>query len=499
MKVVLDITRMLRRSSQSTPTGIDRVELAYARHLLGSRAYKDRVAFVARVRASTWYFDADAVAGFTETLTRRWKHAEGRVTRRELGNIERFLDLAPGALTDIEPETPPRAALPDVLPTLKRLFSPVNLLPRLLRPRNSQGAVYLNVSHEGLGSGNGMRAMMRGHGLKPIYLVHDLIPLTHPEYVRPGDAEKHETRMRTVLASAEMVICNSHHTLDQLSAFAARSDMAMPANVVSPLGVENEFGVQELAMPEVHPYFLTVGTIEPRKNHLVLLHAWRVLVEKLGPKAPKLIIVGRRGWENENVIDIIERCRNLGGHVLECNRLPDAHLRRLMKQARGVLFPSFAEGYGLPLFEAMALRVPVICSDLQAFRDIAGEAPCYLDPIDGLGWARVIEDYARPDSAARDSQLRLLAQTRVPRWKDHFSIIDGIIDAVAAPAGEVRAPSPSWQPAISFERSKELIAAGELTDAGRALSLIAAQPHSSTRWSVAESSASSSYPGRIGA
>ena len=487
MKVVLDITRLLRRSSQATPTGIDRVELAYARHLLGARHYQDRAAFVARVRASTWYLDAETVAAFVDTLAQRWKQSEGRVTRRELGGVERFLDLAPGTLTDLEPEVP-RSTLPDVLPPLKRLFSPVNLLPRLLRPRHSQGGVYLNVSHEGLNSINGMRSMVRGHGLKPIYLVHDLIPLTHPEYVRPGDAEKHETRMRTVLASAEAIICNSHHTLNQLTAFAARSDIAAPPGVVSPLGVEDEFGADEPPMPEVHPFFLTVGTIEPRKNHLVLLHAWRVLVEKLGERAPKLIIVGRRGWENENVIDIIERCRNLGGHVLECNRLPDVHLRRLMRQARGVLFPSFAEGYGLPLFEAMALRVPVICSDLQAFRDIAGGAPCYLDPIDGLGWAQAIEEYTRPESEARAAQLRRLAGIRMPRWRDHFSIVDRIIDVVAetagaaAPASSTASALPvSWRPAISFERSKALISAGERSEAGRPFSLVAAHPHSSAR------------------
>ncbi|WP_428032553.1 glycosyltransferase family 4 protein [Ancylobacter sp.] len=480
MKVVLDITRLLRRSSQATPTGIDRVELAYARHLLASRHYQDRTAFVARVRASTWYLDAETIATFIEALARRWKQSEGRITRRELGDVERFLHLAPGALSEMEPPAPPRSALPDAIPPLQRLFSPVNLLPRLLRRRNAQGAVYLNVSHEGLNSIAGVRSMVRGHGLKPMYLVHDLIPLTHPEYVRPGDAEKHETRMRTVLASAEAVICNSRHTRNQLAAFAARSDLAVPPSVVSPLGIEDEFDTEEPALPAGHPFFLTVGTIEPRKNHLVLLHAWRVLVEKLGPKAPKLIIVGRRGWENENVIDIIERCRKLGDHVLECNRLPDGQLRRLMKQSRGVLFPSFAEGYGLPLFEAMALRVPVICSDLQAFRDVAGPAPCYLDPIDGLGWARAIEDYAQPDSQARAIQLRQLADVRMPRWSDHFSIVDRLIDVVAeSPA--IPAPSSPWRPAMSFERSKALIAAGERVDAGRSLAFATVRPHSSTR------------------
>lgn len=479
MKVVLDITRLLRRASQSTPTGIDRVELAYARHLLNSRRYHGDAAFVGRLRSSTWYLDAETVAGFVDALTARWKQAEGKVTRRELANLEGFLHLSPGTLTDLD--TLATRAVPDLVSPLQRLLSPVNLLPRLLKRRASKGAVYLNVSHEGLNSINGVRSMVRGHGLKPMYLVHDLIPLTHPEYVRPGDAEKHEARMRTVLASAEAIITNSHHTLSQLKSFAERNAMDVPPNVVSPLGIEDEFGLDEPVEAPAHPFFLTVGTIEPRKNHLVLLHAWRVLVEKLGPAAPKLVIVGRRGWENENVIDIIERCRNLGGHVLECNRLPDAHLRRLMKQAQAVLFPSFAEGYGLPLFEAMALRVPVICSNLQAFRDIAGTAPRYLDPIDGLGWARAIEDYADPASPARAEQMQALTFIRMPRWSDHFSIVDRVVEAVAAPA-QAPLPAFSGRPAASAERTRALISAGERRDGARpSFGFAAAQPHSSTR------------------
>lgn len=492
MKVVLDITRLLRRSGQRTPTGIDRVELAYARHLLSNPDYQNRAAFVARLRATTWYLDAETVSYFVDTLALRWKMSEARVTKRELFAIERFLGQPTGSLANLEPPAAPRSALPDMLPALRRLFSPVNLLPRLLRRRNADGAVYLNVSHEGLNSVNGMRAMARGHRMKPMFLVHDLIPLTHPEYVRPGDAEKHEMRMRTVLTSANAIVCNSRHTMGELNAFAERYRLPVPETVVSPLGIEDEFGGGEIANVTTHPFFLTIGTIEPRKNHLVLLHAWRVLVEKLGPKAPKLIIVGRRGWENENVVDIIERCRKLGDHVLECNRLPDAHLRWLMRQSRAVLFPSFAEGFGLPLFEALALRVPVICSELDVFRDIAGDAPRYLDPIDGLGWARTIEDYADPDSADRAAQFAKLARLDVPRWRDHFSVIDRLIDRVAEPSAKP-APRPAsppvaepsvvgWRPVPSFERNSALIFAGERsTEPVGSVSFCAAQPHSSMR------------------
>ena len=74
----------------------------------------------------------------------------------------------------------------------------------------------------------------------------------------------------------------------------------------------------------------------------------------------------------------------------------------------------------------------MICSSLDAFIEVAGPVPHYLDPIDGLGWARMIEEYARPDSQLRQSQIRRLDAVTVPRWSDHFEVIDQIIDSVGA-------------------------------------------------------------------
>ncbi|KAB2693671.1 glycosyltransferase family 4 protein [Ochrobactrum sp. Kaboul] len=450
MKAVLDITRLLRRATQATPTGIDRVELAYARHLLKSDTAD--IAFVARLRASTWYLNTDIVRSFVETQSTRWRLSATRVTRRELSMIEHFLGHPEGSLSKGLPETMLRSAFPDMLPSFQRLISSINLMPGRLRRRRYNGAVYLNVSHEGLNFPGGMRSIVHGHGMQPVFLVHDLIPLTHPEYVRIGDADKHQTRMRTVLESARAVICNSQDTQTQLENFAKTHQLSVPQSIVSPLGIEEEFGSIDTPPYNGTPFFIAVGTIEPRKNHLVLLHAWRTLVEKLGSKAPKLVIIGRRGWENENVIDIIERSRTLSQHVIECNRLPDLYVRRLMRQARAVLFPSFAEGFGLPLFEALALKVPVICSNLSVFRDIANDTPCYLDPIDGIGWANVIEEYAGPKSVKRLAQLKRLDNFQVPRWSEHFTDVDQLIDSIVTSKGG-RSLRADWPLRSSCEHS----------------------------------------------
>ena len=84
--------------------------------------------------------------------------------------------------------------------------------------------------------------------------------------------------------------------------------------------------------------------------------------------------------------------------------------------------PSFAEGFGLPVVEALALGAPVIASDLPALREAGGRAPDYLDPLDGPGWTAAVLDYAKPDSAMRRAQLKRMATWRPPNWDDHLNL-----------------------------------------------------------------------------
>ena len=93
------------------------------------------------------------------------------------------------------------------------------------------------------------------------------------------------------------------------------------------------------------------------------------------------------------------------------------------------LCPSFAEGFGLPVAEALALGVPVLCSDLPALREVGREAPEYLDPEDLTGWEDAILDYARKGSLRRQAQLTRLAAWRAPSWEEHFRKLQPLIDA----------------------------------------------------------------------
>jgi glycosyltransferase involved in cell wall biosynthesis len=138
---------------------------------------------------------------------------------------------------------------------------------------------------------------------------------------------------------------------------------------------------------------------------------------------------------------MLDRCPGLRGTVVEHNSLPDAEMAPLLKGARAVLLPSFAEGFGFPVIEALALGAPVLCSDIPALRETGGSVPEYLDPLDGLGWRAAILDYAAEPSPRRDAQLARLAGWRPPRWSEHFAEVDRFLAQLGeCPPGTSRRP-----------------------------------------------------------
>jgi glycosyltransferase involved in cell wall biosynthesis len=393
--IVFDLSRLLSRAYFTTPTGIDRVEYAYAVELLNQ--VPDRLRFAAVHPAGGYYgrLPIGAVRQFLAFTQARWQ------TRG-----------------DVEAEVRSQA--------IRHLFA---LRPRAVPVPLGQ-RVYIQASPHHLEDKLLVRNILRAEHARMVTLVHDVIPLTHPEFARPNGAAEHARRVQTIDTFADGIICNSQSTLDGLlSHLTPRRNRIMR---VAHLGCEwSDYPMQRAGGTDERPYFVCISTIEPRKNHLLLLNIWRRMVERLGDGAPRLILVGRRGWENENVIDVLDRSVILRDHVVEHADLDDRRLAHLMAGACAVLLPSFAEGYGMPVAEALAAGVPVIASDLPSLREVGDEVPEYLDPLDGLGWLEMILDYATPDSARRVAQLDRMAAWLPVSWATHIETVLEVADELA--------------------------------------------------------------------
>ena len=393
-EVVLDLSRLMSRILRSTPTGIDRVELTYAKELL--QRIPERLSFGGRFPYGVYgRLETEAVRRFLDHTLALWEGGEG--------SDKRALRLA-GA---------------------RHLAA---LRPRRI-PKRTAPRVFLQVSPHRLEDLAGTEAILRREDAMLVAMVHDLIPIEHPEYARPQGAEQHRQRIKVVARLARGIIANSAATRESLLPLLSER-IGHRSVAVALLGTELGSEPVHARSDVREPYFVCVATIEPRKNHLLLLNVWKRLVEERGPAAPTLHLVGKRGWENEQVVDMLERCVPLRGKVVEHSSMSDRDMRQLVVDARALLLPSFAEGFGMPVAEALAAGVPVIASDIAALREVGGSAADYLDPIDGPAWLRIVKDYADPHSLRRTEQLRRLAGWRAPTWDDHFTSVLKLIATI---------------------------------------------------------------------
>ncbi|MEM9736206.1 MAG: glycosyltransferase, partial [Pseudomonadota bacterium] len=160
------------------------------------------------------------------------------------------------------------------------------------------------------------------------------------------------------------------------------------------------------------------GTIEPRKNHALLLDIWARFWEQ-GRRDIHLHVVGRRGWRNEEVFAALDRAPMRGVTVHEHGDMSDGEVAGLLAGARALLFPSLAEGFGLPLAEALALGTPVIASDLPALREVGGPVPTFLGARDRGRWQAAILEHLAPQPRVEAWQP--------PRWDAHFADLDTLL------------------------------------------------------------------------
>lgn len=390
---LLDITRLIRRAGRIL-TGVDRVEMAYLKEFLT----RPEPVF-GLVRTSFGYILLDQ-AGMTQV-------------KRQLCGEESFgnpdiLSRLPRGLTITQ-----RQALASVRKLSIDRATP-RKLTKLLAGHLPQKISYVNVGHSNL-TERVLRGLKTALNAQISVMIHDVIPLDFPHFQRPGTVEIFREKLRRVQKYADLVIYNSADT-QRRSEVCFTQWGGPPKSIVSHLGTEKPALDPNFALPK-RPYFVTVSTIEPRKNHTLLLDIW----ENLGPDAPELHICGGRGWNNKEVFDRLDSLPT-GSQVFERNELNDSSLAALVQASQGLLFPSHAEGFGLPLVEAAALGVPILCNDLEVLRETLGDIPVYAKVSDSYLWDKIVKELALTDPKTRKQ-----GSYTPTSWTDHFKIVLSLV------------------------------------------------------------------------
>jgi len=303
-------------------------------------------------------------------------------------------------------------------PKANRVFIKKTLVRAALRPldlahRRLARELKLDLIHYP----NQFGGLSLQRSIRRVATLHDLTPLLLPEMHPKARVQYYRRLARPCLARCDRVIVYSSNTRRDL----VERGFAQESCIVNiPLGVDSSFrrGATTdsfLARYQLEPRFmLSVGVLEPRKNHRLLLE----VLERLHQQGERLclVLVGREGWNWSNPLDEPKFGR-LRPYVKIFKDVPQDDLVEFYNRATVFVYPSLYEGFGLPILEAMACGVPVVASDASSIPEVAGDAALLASPHDPDAFA------AQVQRIIRDQQLRTrlieagLERSRTFSWR----------------------------------------------------------------------------------
>jgi len=214
---------------------------------------------------------------------------------------------------------------------------------------------------------------------KLITTVHDFSFVLHKEYHPKERIEYIDKYFTKNIIKSDMIITGSHFTKNEI---LQRLDFKEEQIEVIYHGIDHNlfqvYSNEDLKVDFELPkkFILSVGSIEPRKNLIGLLEAYSKLSLEI-KKEYKLVIAGFKGWENKEIMALIEKNQE---NIHYLGFISDKELSIVYNLASLFVFPSFYEGFGLPVLEAMACGTPVVCSDSSSIPEVGGDAVVYCDP-----------------------------------------------------------------------------------------------------------------------
>lgn len=427
------MTRLCYAPPTKNPRGIDRVDLAFARHFIfewpygssfliptpwGPRCFNSSIATkIISWNEARWNEDVD------NSIDPTYKKLQA-VLSGQYRNDDLFI------LNDLTSDNFKFSFKNNVFSVGYKIYdllknigmhSGVSAVKNI--PSNS---IYLNTGQVGLARRDLLIWLQKRPDIRPVFMIHDVIPIDTPEYVSLNGTKYHKIMIENTAEFAKGLIVSTETSqksiLQRINSISKKKLDVFKSS----LPVDNRFLLNHDVeiIPSEIPFFVFCGNIEPRKNLSFLLNVWKYLINNFEHNIPKLLIIGHPNSLSTETIHIIKHSEILRNHILQISGLSTRSLRNVISSAHGLLMPSFAEGFGLPIIEALSMGTPVIASDIPAHREAGGHFASYVSPIDGLGWAREIESLLINQKKIR---AFLRDNYRPYNWIDYFMKLDEFI------------------------------------------------------------------------
>lgn len=265
---------------------------------------------------------------------------------------------------------------------------------------------------------------LHGEGVRLVQICYDLLPIVTPQY--SGHATSTLIQYtKAVYPLCEDIFAISDHTKKDIKTWLKQNKLKAPPITVIRLG--DDFKLSKPIVPKVDKFIknhatfknfiLCVGTIEARKNHTLLYYAYK-FAKQQDIDLPPLVIVGRRGWKSDDIYEIITNDPETKDKFIFLANASDEELAWLYKHCLFTVYPSFYEGWGLPIAESVFNGIPCIASNTSSMPEVAGDLINYFNPCSVDECLAAILNMLKP-GAIDKAKLRL--KTYEPTsWEDTF-------------------------------------------------------------------------------
>ncbi len=253
---------------------------------------------------------------------------------------------------------------------------------------------------------------LKEKGVKIALYLYDIIPVTHPAYVHENTLINYLDYIGTYLLYADIILTSANSTLQKVNELTDKLGIGRINGYVCPLGAdpadmeteEAKVGSEVMQAAGAGRYLLMAGTIEPRKNHVTVLNAFE---EELFGKDLHLIWAGRWGWNVDELKKRVDGHEQLGRKLFVFSGLSDKELQYLYQNAYFLVFPSYTEGFGLPIVEAMKNGTPVLASDVDVMKEVGGAWCGYFPPDSPQELCRVVNGYLEEEERYLDKKREI--------------------------------------------------------------------------------------------
>jgi len=268
---------------------------------------------------------------------------------------------------------------------------------------------------------------------KLILLIYDLFPITHPSYVDTVNVINYSNCLNKLINKINGIISISHTSLQDIEKYVSSQKNGilfdyfyLGADFSSKGKITGYIRPDLVSFFDSDNIFLSVGTIEPRKNYEYLLDAFKYVWSQ--DKNIRLCIVGRVGWKCADIIQRIKSSPELGKRLMHFMDLNDDELEYCYSKSSAIVFPSKVEGFGLPLVEAMQYGKPVFCSDIPVFREIGKNYPLYFDLNEPSSLADLVNSF---------EQISIDMQFTPQKWLSWDESIEDLLVKVVSMVNQV--------------------------------------------------------------